>query len=111
MKLFSSKKHAHSTIPREVQSPWHGVGRDPYVDWPVIFAVSTIVTIVLVCVSTLVYVNVGRTLAEPVSAAPVAPRAISATADLDHILHEFDGRASTTLQVENGYVGSADPSR
>ncbi|MFA6601443.1 MAG: hypothetical protein WCT02_01085 [Candidatus Paceibacterota bacterium] len=89
---------------------FHSIGRDSYLDWALIVAVSFLVTVALVIVGAVTFTNVGvRSQAKPTAVKTNAAASID-TVLLDKVLNSYDSRAASYTQTLKNYISPADPS-
>lgn len=107
--IFSHKNnkahHGH-----ELHEGLSNVGHDPFLDWMFIIIIGTLVTCGLVAAGFLSYTRVGSILSQPAAKATSTQSSAIDPAMLDHILGQFEARATERAELIKGYKGPLDPS-
>ena len=110
MKKFMKIKKNKLKVPSAWRFVVHQVGRDPWMDWLIIFIFSLAVSSALVVAGALSYIAVGKQLAAPAKV-PKAASQVFDPAVLSRVLGAFSLRNSMRADLSKSYAGPADPSR
>ena len=106
MKIFLSKSR---NKPLAAFSFIRRIGRDPFMDWPLIVVAWFLLSVVLAGSSVVKYLNINQEISTPAqittSTIPTFDREL-----LNKVIHEFDSRASERADLIKIYNGPTDPS-
>lgn len=112
MKIFSNKNKTPKPATlkkRTLLENLGNLGHDPYIDWVLIVIFSLIISVILVAVGVLSYLDVGERLVQK-SKLPTAPVKTIDGKMVDYVVDTFDKRAEERAGLDKGYVAPADPS-
>jgi type IV secretory pathway TraG/TraD family ATPase VirD4 len=116
MHIFKSKnKNGFTKNSKQSFFSWSGafrlVGKDPFVDWVIIFAVGCIVAIVLVYVGVVAYLNTDESLEKVPTPKGSNISSLVDIKTLDKVINKFEARSIENTDLSDGYMGVGDPSR
>lgn len=109
MKLsLGHKKESHGSGPA-VKGTLHNIGRDPYIDWTIIFWTTIILLLGLIVWGYLTFMNAESRLGANSSAALTSHPSFD-TKQLSSLLSNLQDRTSERSQLLKTYGGPGDPS-
>ena len=108
MKLFS---HLKKIKPEKIKAEkiTSRLFNDPYLDWPIVLVVTTILVAGTATLGVITYLDVGRQLGDGTKSTSGSEKIID-TVMLDYVLHEFDQKAIERQSILKQYSGPGDPS-
>lgn len=111
MKLFSKKTAQKTSANLKPRRNLLGqMGRDPYSDWALIFAIAFVVAVVLVSIGIITLFDMNARLANPGLPSTETVPAID-TKTLAKVLSDFSNRSAERPNLLKGYAGPSDPAQ
>jgi hypothetical protein len=86
----------------------HRIGRDPYMDWTLIFVITVIATAIFIFLGFVTFRNAQARLEE--GGAPSDIKTAFDGKSMSQLLGKFDSRADERALLQKGYDGPVDPS-
>ena len=86
------------------------IGKDPHVDWAIIFTVAFILAVGLALLGAGTYAGVGDSMASAVSTATSSSAYSIDTQALNRVLGAYDSQQGLRTDLLRGYAGPGDPS-
>jgi hypothetical protein len=97
-----------------IKSPrlFHRIGRDPYLDWQLIIAMTMFVSLFLISIGLLKYDEVSKTSNATFSAKdPLPSRSFLDAQALEKVIKNYDAKDKETKDLLYSYSGVRDPSQ
>ena len=110
MHLSKSKNKIESKKFTAWKGEFRLIGRDPFVDWVLIIAVSVVLALLLVYIGVVIYFDTDRDVNKSIEKLPVNISDIADVKSLNVVIDNFENRQAERARLSKGYGDIGDPS-